>query len=118
VAIWYILWLFGIFFLFWYVVPLKLWQPWFWLRDRVARYFLGTTCHKEKIYTKWPQNVLYGNKIYHLTAICIYQMAITYVTAGFWIQFRSELTSSEFQIDLRTGTTHVHNVMIWDIFWP
>jgi hypothetical protein len=27
VAIWYILWLFGIFFLFWYVVPLKLWQP-------------------------------------------------------------------------------------------
>jgi hypothetical protein len=28
VAIWYILWLFGIFFSFWYVVPRKIWQPW------------------------------------------------------------------------------------------
>jgi hypothetical protein len=27
VAIWYILWLFGIFFLFWYVVQRKIWQP-------------------------------------------------------------------------------------------
>jgi hypothetical protein len=26
--IWYILWLFGIFFPFWYVVPRKIWQPW------------------------------------------------------------------------------------------
>jgi hypothetical protein len=30
VAIWYILWSFGIFFgIFWYVVPRKIWQPWF-----------------------------------------------------------------------------------------
>jgi hypothetical protein len=28
VAIWYILWLFGTFFPFWYVVPTKIWQPW------------------------------------------------------------------------------------------
>jgi hypothetical protein len=28
-AIWYILWSFGIFSLFWYVVPRKIWQPWF-----------------------------------------------------------------------------------------
>jgi hypothetical protein len=27
-AIWYILWSLGIFFLFWYVVPRKIWQPW------------------------------------------------------------------------------------------
>jgi hypothetical protein len=26
-AFWYILWLFGIFFPFWYVVPRKIWQP-------------------------------------------------------------------------------------------
>jgi hypothetical protein len=26
--IWYILWLFGIFSPFWYVVPRKIWQPW------------------------------------------------------------------------------------------
>jgi membrane protease YdiL (CAAX protease family) len=31
VAIWYILWLFGLFFPFWYVVPRKIWQPWFLL---------------------------------------------------------------------------------------
>jgi hypothetical protein len=29
VFIWYILWLFGIFFPFWYVVPRKIWQPWY-----------------------------------------------------------------------------------------
>jgi Zn-dependent protease with chaperone function len=28
-AKWYILWLFGVFFLFWYVLPRKIWQPWF-----------------------------------------------------------------------------------------
>jgi hypothetical protein len=28
-AIWYILWLFGIFFPFCYVVPIKIWQPCF-----------------------------------------------------------------------------------------
>jgi hypothetical protein len=27
VAIWYILWLFGIFTPFWYAVPRKIWQP-------------------------------------------------------------------------------------------
>jgi hypothetical protein len=27
VALWDILWLFGVFFLFWYVVPRKIWQP-------------------------------------------------------------------------------------------
>jgi hypothetical protein len=27
-ATWYILWLFGMFFPFWYVVPTKIWQPW------------------------------------------------------------------------------------------
>jgi hypothetical protein len=26
-AIWYILWTFGIFFTFWYLVPRKIWQP-------------------------------------------------------------------------------------------
>jgi hypothetical protein len=31
VAIWYILRLFGIFFPFWYVVPRKIWQPWWQL---------------------------------------------------------------------------------------
>jgi hypothetical protein len=31
-AIWYILWSFGIFFPFWYVVPRKIWQPCFPLR--------------------------------------------------------------------------------------
>jgi hypothetical protein len=28
VAIWYILWMFGTFFPFWYVVARKIWQPW------------------------------------------------------------------------------------------
>jgi hypothetical protein len=28
-AIWYILWTFGIFFPFWYVVPINIWQPCF-----------------------------------------------------------------------------------------
>jgi hypothetical protein len=28
VALWYILWLFGIFSQFWHVVPRKVWQPW------------------------------------------------------------------------------------------
>jgi hypothetical protein len=27
VAVWYILWLFGMFYPFWYVVPRKIWQP-------------------------------------------------------------------------------------------
>jgi hypothetical protein len=27
-AKWYILWSFGIYFLFWYDVPRKIWQPW------------------------------------------------------------------------------------------
>jgi hypothetical protein len=30
VAIWYILWLFGIFSQFWYDVHRKIWQPWCW----------------------------------------------------------------------------------------
>jgi hypothetical protein len=29
VAIWYILWSFGQFFMFWYVIPRKIWQPCF-----------------------------------------------------------------------------------------
>jgi hypothetical protein len=36
IAVWYILWSFGIFLPFWYVVPRKIWQPWYSLHKHVA----------------------------------------------------------------------------------
>jgi hypothetical protein len=45
-AIWYILWLFGIFLLFWYVVPRKIWQPRATIdpRDKTLAALNQTTC--------------------------------------------------------------------------
>jgi hypothetical protein len=37
-AIWYILWLFGIFFPFWCVVTRKIWQPWSHSQEYVPKF--------------------------------------------------------------------------------
>jgi hypothetical protein len=41
VVIWYILWPFGTFVSFWCVVPIKIWQPWFW--RLFQKFFFGHT---------------------------------------------------------------------------
>jgi hypothetical protein len=38
VAVWYILWLFGVFLTFWYVEPRKIWQPWFFINAFVRQH--------------------------------------------------------------------------------
>jgi hypothetical protein len=92
VAIWYILWLFGIFFLFWYVVQRKIWQP----------------CARRKIHCSCGQTFTAYTSL-HISNIFIYYIYIlSYIFTYLQISYMRIFTTYRCTKYLTTGVAEEH----------